>query len=268
MAYFIGGASACCIYAYFGRFKEMFANPMGYYLRCGLPCVLYPICLFLGFHLATKDEEIITLTVINYLWPQIMSILSIIIFRKQWYITLLLGLSGAFASILLVNKKPGMTLTSLPDVLIAIWPAATSCVFAAVCWAYYSVYAAWFSRENPEMASSVPCFTVISGVALLIAGRVLTEPWQGPFTITFYLAMIYLTVVPVCACRFAWDFACGKGDLMILNTYSYLTPCLATIWNIILLGVPFSSEAMYGSAGLAIAAVITKFSITEPKPKT
>merc|ERR1712003_366442 len=103
-------------------------------------------------------------------------------------------------------------------------------------------------------------FTVASGLANL-GVRCLPEFHEeapGPFDIWLFLPMAYLTLVPILGCRFAWDYACSNGNILCLTSCAYFMPVLAMLWNVVLLGVAFTENMIYGSMGLAVAALSAK----------
>eukprot|EP00927_Polykrikos_kofoidii_P021829 TRINITY_DN20557_c2_g1_i1.p1 TRINITY_DN20557_c2_g1~~TRINITY_DN20557_c2_g1_i1.p1 ORF type:complete len:400 (-),score=32.39 TRINITY_DN20557_c2_g1_i1:249-1385(-) len=261
ICFFVGGVVSTLIYGAFGRVGGMFQCPLAYYLQCGVPCIMYPVLLYSGFHFVVKNEEVITLTVLNYLWPQLMSIMTILTFGNRWRMSLLFGLTLALCSILLVNLKPGMSVYELLGSFVTIWAGGSCATAGAFCWAFYSVRASYWAALYPNLQTAVPVFTMASGLGLLLIRVFVDEHHPGPFDLTFWASMIYVTVVPSCVCRFAWDYACSWGNLLVLTSFAYLTPFLATMWNIVLLGLDWNANAILGSFGLAIAAIITKLSI-------
>eukprot|EP00929_Paragymnodinium_shiwhaense_P114752 TRINITY_DN8324_c0_g1_i1.p1 TRINITY_DN8324_c0_g1~~TRINITY_DN8324_c0_g1_i1.p1 ORF type:complete len:330 (+),score=44.46 TRINITY_DN8324_c0_g1_i1:97-1086(+) len=259
----LGGLIATIVYAARGQIPGMLRNPCGYYLRCGIAFVMYPTFLYIAFHFAHNDVEVVTLTAVNYLWPLMMSILTVLVMKKQANCGLLtLGLVGAIYSILLVNIRDSVPMTQLVASFGKMWQATLYSGAAAYCWASYSVYAAYYS-ETHKTNTCVPLFTVVGGVVLFSVRYIpgFEEEAPGPFDTEFYAAMAYMILIPVVGCRFAWDYACSRGNIVILTSFAYLTPILATFWNVTLLGVQFQENMAFGSMGLAAAALAARFAI-------
>jgi len=266
VAFTVGGIGANFVMLAMGRFSTQLQNPVSYWLMCGVPFALYPFFLYLGFSQATGNDEIVLLTVINYLWPQIMSLLGITFLGQQWKWPLAPAMIGAVCSIVAMNFKPGMTAGDLLESFVRIWPAAVSCVLAAMCWASYSVAAKYFSHQG--FPSAVPLMTIFGGLACL-AGKVITgeaspvpleEALMDP---NFCFALAYMILVPVIFCRFTWDAACRHGHLPVLTAFAYLNPFLATMINLVVLSVPPSLMAIAGSLGLVCCSVVASVSVKE-----
>eukprot|EP00929_Paragymnodinium_shiwhaense_P092340 TRINITY_DN5220_c0_g1_i1.p1 TRINITY_DN5220_c0_g1~~TRINITY_DN5220_c0_g1_i1.p1 ORF type:complete len:329 (+),score=40.72 TRINITY_DN5220_c0_g1_i1:51-1037(+) len=256
----IGGMLAIALYAVNGKLPGMLRNPWSYYLHCGVPFVLYQVFLFIAFHYAQDDMDIVTLTAVNYLWPLLMSLLTVVIMKKEANMGMLV-LTGMMAiyCILLVNLPDAMPMTEMLLSFQHIIQATGWAAAGAYCWACYSINAAYFS-EHHQTQTAVPLFTFASGIANLCITRIpeFHEEANGPFDYEFMLPMMYLTLVPILGCRFAWDYACSNGNILFLTSCAYFMPVLAMLWNIVLLGVTFTENVAFGSFGLALAALAAK----------
>eukprot|EP00927_Polykrikos_kofoidii_P017009 TRINITY_DN17720_c0_g1_i4.p1 TRINITY_DN17720_c0_g1~~TRINITY_DN17720_c0_g1_i4.p1 ORF type:complete len:348 (+),score=35.88 TRINITY_DN17720_c0_g1_i4:36-1079(+) len=261
ICFFVGGGVATMICCIFGLVSGMFRGPFAYYLQCGIPCAAQPMFLYVGFHWVVRKEEVVVLTDLFYLWPQFMSIITIATFGNRWRFSLLWGLALAIGSVLLVNFEPCMSLGDLFVSFVTVWPSAVCVVMAAFCWAFYSVRSSYFATRDPDLQSAVPLFTTTAGLGLLLMSVVVDEPHPGPFDATFWVSILFMVLGPVGVSRLAWDCACRRGNLLVLTSFAYLAPCLATAWNILLLGLDWNFYAMLGSVGLVIAAIVAKLSI-------
>lgn len=208
--FLFGGTASCFVYASLGKFKKCITHPKSYWVNCGIPFVLYPLGLYTGFHLAKTDTEIIVLTVINYLWPHLMSIFLVVFFNKQWKWMFIIGILGAVCMVFVTTIHPGDSdpLNKMLRSMLDIWPAAVTTFIAALCWAYYSIASSKYAQERKmekEIAiakgevvdnnkdgtlGAVPFLTAISGVVLLIMGIVVDEDHPGPFDVSFYVAAV------------------------------------------------------------------------------
>lgn len=266
LSFTLGGIGANLAMMTMGRFGTQLRNPPSYWLMCGVPFALYPFFLYLGFAQASGNSEIVLLTVINYLWPQIMSLLGILFLGQRWKWPLVPAMLGAVCCIIVMNFKPGMTLGDLLGSFIQIWPAAVSCVAAAVCWASYSVAAKHFARQG--WPSAVPLMTIFGGLACS-AGKVITQEVspvplsEAVADTSFCAALAYMIFVPVIFCRFTWDAACRFGHLPVLTAFAYLNPFLATMINLVVLDVPPSLMAISGSLGLVLCSAVASVSVAE-----
>mmetsp|Transcript_133307 Transcript_133307/g.414516 ORF Transcript_133307/g.414516 Transcript_133307/m.414516 type:complete len:341 (-) Transcript_133307:52-1074(-) len=268
VAFIGGGTAANCVMALFGRFRQQLRCPPTYWLLCGIPFTGYPFFLYLSFAQAKDDAEIVLLTLINYFWPQVMSVLGIVFLRQEWKLTLVPAILGAVTCVAVMQFKPGMGPLELAGSFVAIWPAALAALLASFCWASYSVAAKHFAKQG--VPSAVPLLTISGGLACLAGRFIVGEESPVPLQQAladprFVLWLLYFSAVPACFCRFAWDAACRRGRMPVLTAFAYLNPLLATVLNLLLLGVPPSAAAVGGSAGLVLCSVLASRSVGEPQ---
>eukprot|EP00929_Paragymnodinium_shiwhaense_P034671 TRINITY_DN18835_c0_g1_i3.p1 TRINITY_DN18835_c0_g1~~TRINITY_DN18835_c0_g1_i3.p1 ORF type:complete len:146 (-),score=13.14 TRINITY_DN18835_c0_g1_i3:542-979(-) len=145
-----------------------------------------------------------------------------------------------------------------------MWQASIWCCASAFSWALYSVNAAYWSREF-QTKTAAPLFTIACGVCLLGLRSVpaFAEPMTGPLDADLFVNMLYSTLVLVVGCKIAWDYACSRGNIIVITCAAYFGPILATFWNVTLLGVDFQDNMAYGSMGIALAAVAAKYSLRD-----
>lgn len=267
-SFLFGGVVLNGILMAIGGFRKQLTCPMIYWALCGVPFTLYPFFFYLSLSQAEDDKEILLLTVINYLWPQILSTLGVVFLRQRWRLSLIPAIMGAIVCVAFMQFKPGMGIYDLVQSFVRVWPAAFSAFLGACCWASYSVAAKHFADQG--FPSCVPLMTITGGVACLV-GRCITgevspvpllEAVQDP---SFLARLLYMALVPACACRFAWDLACRRGHLPTLAAFAYLNPFLATVLNIILLGVPPTAQALMSALGLVACSVLASVSVSDPE---
>ncbi|UWQ21931.1 DMT family transporter [Jannaschia sp. W003] len=172
-----------------------------------------------GYHLlyvlALRAAPPVEASLVAYLWPLLIVLLSALFQRLRWFHVAgaALGLLGAA---LVVSGGRGMAFAPLPGHAIAL--------AAAFVWTGYSVLQRRYA-EVPTAAVSGFCL----GAALLAgAAHLLLEETVVPQG-TEWLAILGLGLGPVGAAFFLWDVGCKRGDLAVLGASSYAAPLLSTL---------------------------------------
>lgn len=185
-----------------------------------------------GFILGLRLAPIVTASLINYLWPILIVVLSVPLLGRPlrwWHLTgALLGFGGC------VWLMTGGTRVGLWSMLSAQDGLGYLCAFmAALSWAVYSLILRRSYKHVPTQALG----GVFIGVSLLSA---LTLPigmgfdgsfdtgWRWPggaeIVAVFIIGMGTLGLAYAC-----WDYGAKKGDVRVMGVASYMTPLLSTL---------------------------------------
>jgi len=119
--------------------KKTLQLPISYLVICGILFTSHTVCLYLAIGLAINREQVIEVSIVNYLWPAITLIFSIPILRKRARISLIPGIILALTGFYLVtvqNKilswegfKENFQINYFPYIIAFC---------GAVCWGLYS----------------------------------------------------------------------------------------------------------------------------------
>jgi len=88
--------------------KKIFQLPISYLVGCGALFVFYMICLYLAVGLAFSREQVIEVSIINYLWSGLTLVFSLPILHEKAKITLIPGAVLAFSGFYLATVNSGM----------------------------------------------------------------------------------------------------------------------------------------------------------------
>lgn len=181
-------------------------------------------------------------SLIAYLWPLLMVLLSAALpgERLRWWHAggAVLGLAG---TTLLVTQGRGW---DLDPAHAAGYAAALAC---AVTWAGYSVASRRFG-EVPTDAVGGFC-AVTACLAWIV--HALWEPTIWPQGAQ-WLAVAGLSLGPVGAAFFVWDYGVKHGDIRALGTFSYATPLLSSLL-LIAFGRATASPSVAAACALIVA---------------
>ena len=189
-------------------------------------------------------------SLINYLWPLLIVLLSALTTGSGFQPRQLLGVLIGFLGIALVIFPDKATSMADGKVLAGYWAAAA----CALVWSVYSVLNRRFREVPSDLIGGVCGLVAIAGAAIHVA----SEPTVWP-TGYQWMAISLLGIGPVGLAFFAWDHATKHGSVSLLGAISYITPLLSTLLLILFGFVPVSwniiAAAIMIVMGSAVAAL-------------
>lgn len=268
MAYelLIAGFFLLAISYYRGDLYRVRLHSLYSQLICGIMWLMNVAFFWLAVGLVNNSAELLVTGLLNYLWPALTLLLTIVILKKKavwkWLVP---GLALSCSGIAL-----GKIATTSSFQISQIWvslnlPAYISAVLAALTWGLYSN----FSRKlsNPAGASPVALYMLIGGAILSLLFYVI-EP--GPLAagasnankglimgvhFNDWLLLIGWSLASSLA-YLGWDTGMRKGNIVAISTASMLIPLFSTIITATLSGYGLSFEilmaAIFVIAGSAI----------------
>jgi drug/metabolite transporter (DMT)-like permease len=247
-----------------GGIKKTFQLPILYLIGCGALFIFYMVCLYLAVGLAFSREQVIELSIVNYLWPGFTLIFSLPILHKKGKIMLIPGIVIAFAGFYLATMQSGMfswevfkgnfQVSYLPYLLAFL---------AAITWGLYSnLVRRWAGHSE---GGAVPLFLLVTGLVLTTIRFLFPE--ESYWTPRVIVELLYMSVFPTFLAYTFWDRAMRKGKIILVVSLSYFTPLLSIVISSLYLRVVIK-PTLWIACGLVIAgAVICKFSIIDKTPK-
>ena len=251
-----------CIYLFGepGRVKKTFQLPILYLIGCGTLFVFYMICLYLAVGLAFSREQVIEVSIINYLWPGLTLVFSLPILNKKARITLIPGIIIAFAGFYLATVQSGMFSWDVfkGNFQVSYFPYLLA-FMAAISWGLYSILTRRWAGHTE--GGAVPLFLLCTGL-VLIAIRFMF-PEESFWTLRVVVELLYMSIFPTFLAYLFWDRAMRKGKIILVASLSYFTPLLSIVISSLYLRVAVKAN-LWIACGLVIAgAVICKISIVD-----
>lgn len=220
-------------------------------LRLPLAAWLHGVGGLFGFHffyfLALQQAPAVEASLIAYLWPLLIVLLSAQQLRQslRWF-QLIGALAGFAGAALLVSGGQGLSFSW------AFWPGYGAALVCALIWAIYSVRSRAFGAV-PTHAVGGFC-GVTAGLAWLCHFLLEVTVWPSGGQ---WAAIAGLGLGPVGLAFYSWDYGVKHGNLRLLGALSYLAPLLSTLllaatgfaaasWNI-----AAACLLIVGGAGLA-----------------
>ncbi len=207
--------------------------PVRYFLSTGSLFLIYTVSLFLAVGLAKTRMEAIELGLVNYLWPGLTILFSLVLLSQRSNIWIVPGTLLAFAGIFLViTAGTEFTWSAFLAHIKGNPLAYLFGMIAALSWAFYSnLTRLWKSVDE---SAFVPIYILITGVFLLVLTFVFPTEWT--FNPGLILEILFLSLSTVVAYVF-WEKSMQKGELAIVLPFSYLTPLFSTLISSIYLAV-------------------------------
>lgn len=177
-----------------------------------------------GYHflyfLALQTAPPVEASLINYLWPLLIVVLSATLPGERLAPGHVLGaLVGLAGTVLLVTRGQGF---SVDGRYLTGYAAALG---AAVTWAVYSVLRRRI-RGGTEDAVTGFCFVTAVLAALC---HLAWEQTVWPAGFLGWGALLFMGLGPVGSAFFLWDHGVRHGDIRLLGTLSYAAPILSTL---------------------------------------
>ena len=247
-----------------GGIKKTFQLPALYLIGCGALFVIYTVSLYLAVGLAFSREQVIEVSIINYLWPGLTLVFSLPILHKKGKITLIPGMVLAFSGFYLATVNSGMfsweafkgnfQVSYLPYLLAFL---------AAISWGLYSnLVRRWAGHTE---GGAVPLFLLVTGLVLTIIRFIFPE--ESYWTARVVVVLLYMSVFPTFLAYFFWDRAMRKGNIILVASLSYFTPLLSIIISSLYLQVAVKANLWIACGLVIVGAVICRFSIIDKTEK-
>lgn len=175
------------------------------------------------YFFALKAAPAAEASLINYLWPLLIVLLSAVWrgepLHKRQLLGAVLGLAGT--AFILLWSTPDAT-GSMP---LAGYAAAFAC---ALVWSVYSVANQRFSQVPSSIIGGICGLVALAGLLCHLAFETTVQPDSLQWA-----AIAVLGLGPVGLAFFAWDHATKHGNLAMLGALSYLAPLFSTLLLIV-----------------------------------
>ncbi len=207
------------------------------------------------YFFALQNAPAIEASLINYLWPLLIVVLSPVFLagynlRAYHLFGAIAGLAGA--GLIVTGGRLNLDMANLSGYLFAAG--------AAVTWACYSLLT---KKAPPFSSAAVGAFCLISGILSLIM-HVAVEPAFIP-TGRDWMFLLLLGGGPLGAAFFTWDAAMKKGDPRIIGSLAYLTPLTSTLVLVVLGGYPFKWTTAAAMILIVAGALIGSLDMIRPR---
>jgi drug/metabolite transporter (DMT)-like permease len=233
--------------------------PRPYVLYCGGLFVGYGVLLYAALGLSATRQQVLEVTVINYLWPGLTLAFSVPLLKNKARVPFLLV--GVLLCMVGVALAAGITRPAGGGAAppLAHYLPHLLAVGAALSWPLYSNLSRLWAGEAE--GNGVPLFLFATGI-LLLAMRCF-HPEQTHWTAASAAEIGYAAVFPMLLGYVCWDVAMRKGNLPVVAALSYLTPVLSLTFSSLYLRVPLTTTHWTACLLVVVGAVACKLGIVE-----
>ena len=244
LTFAIGGAIGVVWLLRTGGVKRLKGVPLSVYAFGTIGLFGYHALYFSALRLAPAAEA----SLIAYLWPLLIVILSGLLPGEKLRLGHILGAFIGFAGAALIvgGKAEGLDPAHIPGYLLAL-----CCAFT---WSSYSV----ISLRLGSFPTETVVVYCIATALLSVPAHLALEETLWPNSLEGWLCILGLGAGPVGLAFYTWDHGVKKGDIQLLGVASYAAPLLSTLVLVIAgFAAPTWTLALAASlitAGAALAA--------------
>jgi len=259
--FLLGGAVACAHMIIVRRgLRELFRLPVAYLIGCGTLFVVYMLSLYVAIGFAFNRQQVLEISLINYLWPALTLVLAIPILKKKAHVWLVFGVLIGFGGVFLAMfSGEGFSWRIFVENVGMNYLPYVFGLVAAVSWALYSNLSRVWGGQSES--GGVPLFLLVSGLAFAALSGFSSE--HSVWTSRSMLELLYMMVFPTGLGYVFWDEAMRKGKIILVASLSYFTPLLSTIIGTMYLGVRAGWQLWAGCILVIAGAAVCKLSMEE-----
>jgi drug/metabolite transporter (DMT)-like permease len=233
--------------------------PPRYLLIGGGLFVAYEICLALSLGMANSRLQAMEMSIINYLWPALTILLSVLVSPKKVNKLVYPSIAIAFSGVAwCIAGDQGLSVETLLS-NIADNPLTYSMAFsAAFIWAIYCVVTKRISNGK----NAITLFFSATAITLWAKYFLSDEPALH-FTLSSTITLIISGIV-IGTGYALWNQAVIGGNIILLGTLSYFTPVFSTLFASVYLSISLTGSFWQGVALVTLGSLICFF-VTKPK---
>lgn len=237
--------------------------PAKYLLGCGAAVATYVFAIFMAFGRAHDRQQSLEVGLVNYLWPSLTILFSVLLLHvraRGWLLPgTLLCLTGIYLG---VRPSHGSGLAPFLDNLGGNPAAYALALLAAAAWALYSTLARRWARAAD--GGGTDAFLAVTGILLAAANLLFGVHMPAPsaraaFEAAFLGAATY-------ASYGLWDHAMRRGNMLLVAIASYFTPLLSMAVAVFYLGVRPPTLFWAGCALLVAGSLLSWWSVRGSDP--
>ncbi len=245
-----------------GKWRQIRTLPRNYLIGCGGLFALYMLMFYLAVGLAGSRQQVLEVGLLNYLWPVLTILFSLVFLGKKasWLLlpSTCLALSGIF---LVLTQGAEVSWQSFAQNVAGNPVAYGLGATAGVSWALYSTLTRRWA--DGERGGGVDLFLPASGVVLCLLAFLADEPraWGlRPLVEAGFLGVVTYVAYGL------WDRAMRTGNVILVAAGSYLAPLLSTLVSCLYLAVAPTPRLWVGCGLLVAGSFLSWLSVSEAPP--
>ncbi|XVH57739.1 DMT family transporter [Providencia hangzhouensis] len=206
-----------------------------------LDCLFY-LLLYYGYSI----ENGIAVLVIQYSWPLIIILLSVVLLKDKLAGRQIVGIIIGFIAVIITFTKGQITQLHVEN------PTALLLVFSgAFCFALMSVFSRQYSIDPYISTVWLFIFSTLTSLVLLLLFREVQLPSKAAFWPTLINGILINGVSYI-----LWFKAMNTGHSAKIASVVFLSPVLSVLWLVLILSDPFEIAYIIGVLLVIISGVL------------
>ena len=232
-------------------FPDIRKFPRPYLIIGSILFVCYELCLSLSLGYAQTGTQAIEVGMVNYLWPSMTIVLSVIIYRQKTKIVFIPGILLAIAGICRVlGGNHGFSFSEIGNNLSSNPLSYGLALIGAIIWSVYCVV----TKKIAQGCNGITLFFALTALTLWISYL------SGPRINFMFTAPVMVNLVLAAAAMgfgyAAWNIGILHGNVTILATASYFIPVLSALLAAFILNSTLSVYFWQGAAMVSIGSLL------------
>ena len=224
------------IYSFSAIFLLMFNGvpkigkmPKAYLLGCGALFIAYEVLFLTSVALSHSHEQVMLIAMINYLWPPITILLSILAKQLNFKWPVWLGFIVSVLGLMLVVNPDILNLSQFWRVVQQNPLAYGFAFMAALLWPCYNV----LTKQYGQGQNAVALFFSVVTLALWGIHFLIDEAFIFP---SFHLWLAIILVGAMIGISYSnWDISLQFGNIKLLILATYFIPILSSVMSMLIL---------------------------------
>lgn len=224
--------------------------PKAYLYGCGALFVAYEILFLSAVAFSESREQVLIIAMINYLWPPLMIVFSILFKQLSYRPLAMVGFVLAVVGLMMVVNPQVTEPIKMLTVLKQNPMAYAFALAGAIIWPCYSL----LTKRYAEGHNAVAFFFLISASVLWLLYLALRESFVMPSLTWWGVIVVAGALIGLAYSNWNQSMQFGNAQLLILATY--FMPVLSSLMSMCILDVQPQLSFWFGASLLTMGAMI------------
>ena len=236
------------------RFQQI---SKAYLWGCGALFVAYEILFLASIALSHNHDQVVIIAMINYLWPPLTIVFSILAKQLNYRWPIILGFIISVLGLLLVVNPDILNLHQFLHILQQNPIAYFFAFLGALLWPCYSV----MTKKYAQGQNAVPLFFMVTAIALWGIHFIMDEAFNFPQLSMWLLIAVTGGLVGIAYSN--WNQSLQFGNIKLLILATYFMPVLSSCMSMLILNTTPNFTFWIGTCLVTFGAVICWKSTSE-----
>lgn len=232
-------------------FPKVKQFPLSYLIIGSILFVSYELCLSLSLGFSDSGRQAIEVGMVNYLWPSMTILLSVIVNRQKTSLWIIPGIIIALAGIFRVlGGEQGFSFQDITANLQSN-PLSYGLAFSgAIIWAIYCVV----TQKIAKGSNGITLFFILTALVLWV--KYLFSP-QPEFELNAWVWFsLALSAIAMGFGYAAWNTGILHGNVTVLATASYFIPVVSAMLAAVILNSALTIYFWQGAAMVSLGSLL------------